>query len=109
MSNLVEIIAGKWRAEFPADDLDEDDLEQLEVMVEAFLLYLEKNGKYANLWKEGGHMDSAHHVRHKGARVGMLATQPLAAPPNKPQEFIEDALDLINYSCFFVRNVRDGR
>jgi hypothetical protein len=54
-------------------------------------------------------MDSAHHVRHKGARVGMLATQPLAAPPNKPQEFIEDALDLINYSCFFVRNVRDGR
>jgi len=85
-------------------DIDEGDREHLEMMLEAFLLYKQKNAKYKNLWKVGGWWDSAHHIRHKGLRIGGLLEG--FKEDHNPSERIEDALDLINYCLFFVRNVR---
>jgi hypothetical protein len=88
-------------------DLEPTDAEQVGVLVEAFRKFQEKNAKYRDLWKQGGWMDSAHHIRHKGARVAMLLTSDASLTEAETME--EDAIDLINYCAFFIRNIREAR
>lgn len=92
--------------EYYKADLIDTEFEQFNVLAEAFNEFLKKNAKYKDLWKKGGWQDSAHHVRHKAARVAMVLDEQhdMAAG-----EVIEDAIDLINYAVFFIRNAREGR
>lgn len=95
------------------DKLSGTDRAQLEILVEALNKFQERNAKYQDLWKEGGWGDSAHHVRHKAARVAMCLRGSKnedghysSGDPVHLVDLEEDAIDLINYSVFFVRNVR---
>jgi hypothetical protein len=93
--------------------LDPSEREQLEVLVEALNKFRERNAKYRDLWKEGGWSDSAHHVRHKAARVSMCLRgsehEDGHFSSGDPEHLVlleEEAIDLINYATFFIRNVR---
>lgn len=83
---------------------DEDRNAHIGVLNEALKKFEEKDAKYQGLWKERGAVDSAHHVKHKAARVSIAINEGC-----DPEPFIEDAVDLINYCVFFVLNARDGR
>ena len=88
------------------NDLSKTDEEQLLVLQEAFEKFQERNKKYKDLWKKGGWLDSAHHIRSKSERiVNLLST---GATLEEAELHIEDAVDLINYAAFFIRNVREA-
>lgn len=72
----------------------ETNVEQFAVMVETMRVFQQKNGKYKDLWQEYGIEDLGLHLRSKSSRVER------AQDP-------EDAIDLINYSVFMVRLLRD--
>lgn len=85
------------------EDYSTTDLEQISVMLEAFQIFVQRNAKRHDLWKQFGWEDSALHIRSKAARVG-LTLDP--AVDLDPDDVLDDALDLINVAVFFVRNVR---
>ena len=91
--------------EFLGLALSDTNREQLAVMLEALELFDERNVKYGDLWQEGGWQDSAAHLRSKAARVHSATKGTLLQPYN----FIDDALDAMNYAAFYVRNVRADR
>jgi len=72
--------------------------EQLTVLVECLKIFDERNSKYKDLWKEVGQDDNLHHMKHKVARVDMMF--------RSGETDVDDALDLINYAVFFIRNGR---
>src|SRR3989304_10094615 len=80
--------------------LDHETAEHVAVLLEAVALYEEREKKYRGLWKEYGVADSHHHIVSKTSRLRMAYTG---------QADIDDALDLINYTVFLVRNFRAGR
>lgn len=84
----------------------DSELEQLNVLLEAFGLFQERNARYNDLWKEGGTPDSLHHMKSKHAR-----TQASGATdtPEQQLERLDDPLDLINYTVFYILNLRAGR
>ena len=86
------------------NDLSKTDADQLLVLQEAFEKFQERNGKYKDLWKKGGWPDSAHHIRSKSERIVNAVTT--GATLEEAELYIEDAIDLVNYAVFFVRNVR---
>ena len=87
-------------------NLPATEAEQLLVLQEAFEKFQERNKKYKDLWKKGGWRDSAHHIRSKSERIVHLLSEP--SDDSDAELFIEDAIDLINYAAFFVRNVREA-
>lgn len=86
--------------------------EQMDIFGEAFDLYQERNAVHRDLWKQDGVEGAVEHIRHKLARLKstMMTTRAdeLTLDQMKAQ-FTEDALDLINYTAFAIRNMRDGR
>lgn len=99
--NELVVAVSQYR-ELGGESLSDTDRSQLQVLGEAFEKFQERNAKYKDLWKEGGVSDSVHHIHHKATRVRVIgSTDPGAA--------IDDAIDLLNYTVFFVRNTRDGR
>jgi len=79
-------------------DVDSNMEGQFEVLMEAFALFMERDPHHKSLWKEYGASDTAFHCKSKALRLNV-------APP----EHLDDALDLINYAAFTIRNVREGR
>jgi len=80
--------------------LDDETLEHVGVLFEAVALYEEREKKYKGLWKEGGVADSLRHITSKSARVHAIG---------EGRTDLDDALDLINYTVFLIRNFRAGR
>lgn len=89
--------------EFLGLALSDTNRKQLAVMLEALEIFDERNVKYGDAWKEGGWEDSALHLRSKAVRVYSSTKGTLL----KPFDYLDDALDAINYAAFYVRNVRD--
>lgn len=79
---------------------------QLGVMAEALKVHQERELKYDGLWKDGGHIDSAGHIRSKAVRVVRGTAE---YDKELAMGVRDDALDLINYVCFWVRNVDEDR
>lgn len=79
---------------------------QLGVMAEALSIHQQREETHGALWEEHGHIDSAGHIRSKGSRV-------VRGTAEYDKELAlgvrDDALDLINYACFWVRNVDEDR
>lgn len=82
----------------------QDDWEQFEVYLDAYGVYLERNARYTNLWRQYGARDTAHHCRSKALRVGAELSKDKASDDYD----LDDAYDLINYSVFTIRNVDEG-
>lgn len=85
------------------EGFSETDKRQLSTLFAAFVKFQERNAKYRDLWKQGGIEDSANHARHKAHRL-VLAS--MNRDQLDPEDFIDDAIDLINYAVFFIRNSR---
>ena len=78
--------------------------EQLGVLLECFGIFIERNERRKDLWARFGWPDSLMHIRSKAERLALL----LDGSDQKPQDMEDEALDLVNYSIFFVRNSRNG-
>lgn len=78
------------------------------VLHEALQLFMARNeGKYHDLWKAYGAEDSLQHMKSKLARTKQNFQDTLASDAGALD--IDDALDLINYTVFYIRNVLAGR
>lgn len=84
--------------------------EHQDVLDEAAELFDERDAIHHGAWKADGAQGSLEHIRHKLTRLRQL-NRGGDDRMNREQEdqFCEDALDLINYAVFAIRNVRDGR
>jgi hypothetical protein len=87
---------------YPEDDAH---VEQFRVLMEAFDVFMERNARYRDVWKGSGYRGSLFDLRKKITRMWSVFWQ--GHPDEKAKE-CDDALDVINYAAFFVRNVRDG-
>src|ERR1044072_6965104 len=79
----------------------ETNQKQMETLLRAFKIFLERNELRKDLWRRAGWRDSLHHIESKTLRIADLDEGESVA------EYIDDALDLINYTAFFIRNVED--
>lgn len=75
----------------------------------------ERNEVRRDLWAEFDEADALHHARSKVARLqAMIKTPPWSdglddeaislVRPELREEFVDDALDLINYAAFAIRH-----
>lgn len=83
-------------------DTSDENVAQLSVMIEAMVIYQEREAVRGGAWKEFGPQDSAMHVRSKGVRMVAAAENPAIGA----DKAVDDGLDAMNYGAFFVRNVR---
>jgi len=71
------------------------NVRQLEVMLDALKIYFERNEARKDLWMTDTLDESAMHCISKAKRI-----------QNAPydEKSVDDGLDLINYTVFFLRN-----
>lgn len=81
------------------------NLNQLVVLLDAWAMFIRKNKRHHDLWKQFGWHDSALHIRSKAARVALVLRSDLDV---QPEDVLREIPDLINYSVFFLRNVREA-
>jgi hypothetical protein len=83
----------------------QEQLEHLSVLLSAFAVYVERNERHGSLWKKFGWMDSIVSVRGKAARCVQqwYGPQTLEGGPGAD---LDDAVDLINFAVFLIRNVQ---
>jgi hypothetical protein len=81
-----------------------DYLEITTILFEALKKYADRDALYDGAWKEAGYLDSLHHIRSKATRILKLSERAI-----DQADLVDDALDLINYTAFFIANVRAGR
>lgn len=86
-------------------DSSESGVEQMSVMVEALKLFQERNARYNDLWKRDGWLGNVFQMTHKASRIRRLFFDQLVGVETPDPD---DAFDLINYSIFFLRCLRDG-
>ncbi len=70
------------------------------VYMEAVNVYLERNKKYEDGWREAGWETHRDQMRHKLGRL--LRTY------EGGEDGLDDAIDLINYTAFFIIQAREG-
>jgi hypothetical protein len=81
---------------------NEQDLElQGRVLAKAVKLYQERDDTHDGLWKNDAPFELAGLMLHKAKRVEHLC-RPGA---EKPEQAIDEALDLINYAAFTIRRL----
>lgn len=75
---------------------------QESVLYEAIEVFADRNAKYQDLFKKNSREEDGLHISSKGRRIAQQLTngQPLDE---------SDALDLINYVVFAIRNERGER
>ena len=83
-------------------------------------IFVERNNRYKNLFLQDGVVGSARHIRHKALRLAQKAEDYARYLDNpeayvkgygdKPEEpTLDDAYDLINYCCFLIICINEGR
>lgn len=89
----------------------ESVVEQFMVFMEALKVMADRNEKYKDLWKQYGANDNLMHMRSKLDRtMREFDDDALSGENFDPENFdFDDPIDLLNYTVFFIRNVRDGR
>lgn len=97
-SHSVQYRAALQTLGYKSEDITDNHVEQFAVLAEALELFMERDAHHRSLWKEYGATDTAHHCKSKAMRLNV-----------EPAEHLDDAMDLINYAVFTVRNVREGR
>jgi hypothetical protein len=90
----------------------DEDVAQFKVLMRALRKFHERDEKHRGLWRYFGAIDSAHQARAKATRtynvaIGLIRGQFKSEHVN--DELVnDDAIDMINYAAFFVRNVEEG-
>lgn len=102
-STVTKEKAEEMLALHPTLEINDDNIAQFQVMMEAMNIYADREEVRGGLWKRAGAGDSSFHLRSKGERIAFAATH------GKHEAALDDAIDAVNYAGFFVRNVRAGR
>lgn len=88
--------------------LSKDEVDVLDIMAEAFMKYRERELQYGGLWKLYGWPDNLLQIRHKAARVIRVFWGGLMkGGADSVSDDLDDAIDLINYTVFFIINKRN--
>ncbi len=89
-------------------DTRETNIQQMMVYIEAFSLFVQRNAMYGDLWRQYGAEDNLMHMRSKLARTNVSFDKWKEGGEDMPEteHVLDSPLDLINYSTFFVRNMR---
>lgn len=99
-----------------ADDtpLDRMEIEQAMVFIEALKIYADRNVKYRDNWRRMGWRGLLIRIRERSDRLWDTFWSGVAWKPDgvmdEPGDRMidaDDALDLINFAAFFVRQTRD--
>ncbi len=81
-------------------------VEQLAVLMEAFAIFQERNGRYRDEWRRTGWRGALFETRKKVSRVWQCFWT--GASTKDPAMLYDDVFDAINFMIFFVRLHRDG-
>lgn len=111
-SNLREAIH-----QYTGMKVTDEDWQQLKVLLRALGKFHERDAKHRGLWRYFGAIDSGFQARAKATRTYNVAIGLLKDPESvlgmtvdgRRDDPLDDAIDMINYACFFVRNVEEGR
>lgn len=87
-------------------DNTEDNRNQLRVMVEAVQVYDKRSAVYGQLWQQYGALSNLLSVARKADRLMEEWWHNDGAPPVMHKDALDDAVDLLNYTVFFMRNAR---
>lgn len=85
---------------------NEDNLHQLKVMMEAVETYAQRSEIYGQLWQQYGALSNLLSVARKADRLMGEWWHTNGAPPSMHKDALDDAIDLLNYTTFFIRNAR---
>lgn len=88
----------------------DDNLDQLNVLVECLVIYSGREDVYGAAWRQYGAVSNVLSMARKVDRVMNEWWTSLIRGEvrDRDGEELDDAFDLINYTVFFLRNVRDG-
>ena len=78
---------------------------QLHVLIGAFEKFVERNARYQDVWRESGWKGSLFDMRKKLTRIWRVFWR--GEPTAQIDLECDDAYDLINFTVFFIRNVKD--
>lgn len=84
---------------------------QMVIVAEALALFDERSSLRGNLWREFPPTDKVTHLTSKLARIRMgeeVLASGVSVKPDAIQSLADEALDMINYAAFYVRQRRDG-
>lgn len=80
------------------------NIDQMAEYLAAFHIFIQRNEKYKDLWKDYGWMDSLTHVRSKAMR---MIRKFWRDNPESDEINLDDSYDLVNYVVFFIRNFKE--
>lgn len=76
---------------------------QMSILMQAMSIFQDRERTRQEVWKEYGPADKAMHIRSKAARIAKITE--LDDVDNR--DGVDEALDLINYAAFYVRQVEE--
>jgi hypothetical protein len=92
-----------------------DNIQQLAIFLEALKLYNDRTVAYGQIWQQYGAMSNLLNVARKTDRLLNIwwtgDEEELDPDTGKPKPLLhkdnlDDAIDLLNYTAFFIRNAR---
>jgi hypothetical protein len=84
-----------------------ESVAQLEVFAEALRIFASRNAAYGDVWKQYGALSNLLSVARKVDRL-MHSWWEGKGAPAMHKDSLDDAIDNINYTAFFIRNAREG-
>lgn len=85
-----------------------ENCDQLKVFLEALEIYDSRTSAYGQVWKQYGALSNLLSVARKTDRLMEYwwHDQDMVEVPLLHKDSLDDAIDLINYTIFFIRNAR---
>lgn len=100
---IVEAYEKLYGGEVP-EEMHETLTRQGEKLFEALHVFVQREGKYKDGWKERGWKGNVCDILRKSKRIRSMFWD----GDYNPEEDSDDVVDLMNYCAFFLRNVGDG-
>lgn len=84
-----------------------ESVDQLEVMTQALKVHAERTAHYQLGWKQYGGISNLLSMARKVDRL-MMRHWGIGKKPEFHKWDLDDAIDLLNYTCFFMRSAEAG-
>jgi hypothetical protein len=87
-----------------------DEAKTFGVLMDAYLIYLDRGKKYGQLWRSYGWKGNVFHILSKAARIRRMFWDSDMEPElaHDMDGVMDDVLDIINYAAFVIMDMRDG-
>jgi len=94
--------------EFQLPKMGQEEIEHFRVLLQALHKFSERETSYAGAWKDLGAKNNLARAYTKALRLINTFWKRDDHPAAPNMEQLDDAIDLINYAVFFVRQARVG-